>query len=170
MVTKRFTALRQGVSGRWWLLAVLVAAVLGAGLVGTLPAERVLIVEDIDTGEQYLSEPVDNESIVALEYTHSVEKSRVYDRYHVEGTTLVNTRMEFESYGWGLPAGANVTRQNGTLVYDPPGSFTELYVSPGEIAGHELHVGDRTYDLVDRADGQSVRIHVEDRSPLDSLT
>lgn len=168
MITKRLTALRQGRSGRWWLLAFLVAAVLGAGLIGTLPAERVLIVEDIDTGEQYLSEPVDNGTIVALEYTHSVEKSRVYDRYRVEGTTLVNTRMEFESYGWGLPARVNVTNVNGTLVYAPEEPITELeqlLVSPGRVAGHTLIIDGTRHDLVAVSGARDVRLHI-DRRPL----
>lgn len=168
VITKRLTALRQGRSGRWWLLAFLVAAVLGAGLIGTLPAERVLIVEDIDTGEQYLSEPVDNGTIVALEYTHSVEKSRVYDRYRVEGTTLVNTRMEFESYGWGLPARVNVTNVNGTLVYAPEEPITELeqlLVSPGRVAGHTLIIDGTRHDLVAVSGARDVRLHI-DRRPL----
>jgi hypothetical protein len=168
VITKRLTALRQGRSGRWWLLAFLVAAVLGAGLIGTLPAERVLIVEDIDTGKQYLSEPVDNGTIVALEYTHSVEKSRVYDRYRVEGTTLVNTRMEFESYGWGLPARVNVTNVNGTLVYAPEEPITELeqlLVSPGRVAGHTLIIDGTRHDLVAVSGARDVRLHI-DRRPL----
>ncbi|MEF8784137.1 MAG: DUF1850 domain-containing protein [Haloarculaceae archaeon] len=149
-------------------VALALAVLAGSGV--ALSPDRMLVVERVEGGETVISQPIENGTTVALEYTHSVEKSRVYDGYTVRGEKLEMTRMEFESYGWGLPAGANVTRQNGTLVYDPPGTLTELYVSPGEIAGHELHVGDRTYDLVDRADGQSVRIHVEDRSPLDSLT
>jgi hypothetical protein len=92
----------------------------------------------------------------------------VYDGYTVRGDRLVMTRMEFESYGWGLPAGANVSRENGTFVFDPPGETEELLVSPGRIAGHRLHVGERTHDLVGMADG-SVRIHVVRRSLLGSL-
>ncbi len=148
------------------VVVALALALIAAGAV-VLPADRTLVVERVDTGETVVSQPIANGTTVALEYTHSVEKSRVYDGYTVRGDELVMTRMEFESYGWGLPAGANVTREDGRLVYDPPGSVTELYVSPGEIAGHRLHVGDRTYDLVERSDGASVRIHVERRSPLD---
>jgi hypothetical protein len=106
---------------------------------------------------------------VALVYTHSVEKSRVYDGYTVRDDYLEMTRMEFESYGWGLPADANVTEEDGVLVYDPPGTAEELYVKPGRIAGHRLVVADREYDLVERADAESVRIHLRDRSALDAL-
>jgi hypothetical protein len=80
--------------------------------------------------------------------------------------------MEFESYGWGLPARVNVTNVNGTLVYDPAEPITELdelLVSPGRIAGHELIVDDRRYDLVAVTDGNDVRMHIERRSLLERI-
>jgi len=150
--------------------ALLAAVVLVVGAAATAPAGAVLVVEDTETGEQYLSEPVDSGSTVALEYTHSVEKSRVYDEYRVDGDTLVNTRMEFESYGWGLPARVNVTNVNGTLVYDPAEPITELErlsVSPGRIAGHTLIVDGREHDLVAVSNGNDVTLHIERRSILE---
>lgn len=127
----------------------------------TVPSSTyVLVVADAETGERRLVRPVANGTRVALEYTHSVEQTRVYEEYAVRGDRLVETRMEFESYGWGLPSGANVTEVNGTFVYDPDGSLTRLTVAPGRIAGHELHVGDRAYDLVALGRGRSVDIHL----------
>ena len=151
--------------------ALLVAVVL-IGVAATAPVGAVLVVEDIETGERYLSEPVDSGSTVALEYMHSVEKSRVYDEYRVDGQTLVNTRMEFESYGWGLPARVNVTNVNGTLVYDPPEPITELErlsVSPGRIAGHTLIVDGRRHDLVAATDANDVTLHIERRTLLEMI-
>jgi len=168
----RLTASADGAAGRRWLLLVLVATALGAGLVGTLSAERVLVVEDTATGEQYLTEPVDNGSTVALEYTHSVEKTRVYDGYRVDGETLVNTRMEFESYGWGLPARVNVTTVNGTFVYAPEEPITELdslSVSPGRIAGHTLIIDGTRHDLVALSEGRDVMIHLDHRFRIDRI-
>ncbi len=123
-------------------------------------ADRVLVVADALTGERILVRPVANGTHVALEYTHSVEQSRVYEQYTVRGDRLVETRMEFESYGWGLPADANVTEVDGTFVYDPPGSLARLTVAPGDVAGHELHVGDDSYDLVTLTDERSVDVHL----------
>jgi len=148
--------------------ALVLAAVAGAFALAS--PDLVLVVTTTESGDTVIEQPVANGTTVGLEYMHSVEKSRVYDGYTVRGQELVMTRMEFESYGWGLPARANVTNENGTLVYDPPGSLSELLVSPGDIAGHELHVGGRTYDLVDRADGSSVRITLQRRSMIDKLT
>lgn len=170
--TNRFTTLLQGERGRQLLLGiVVVAAVLGAGL-GAVSGDTVLIVEDTETGETYLTEPVANGSTVALEYTHSVEQSRVYDAYRVDGDTLLNTRMEFESYGWGLPARVNVTNVNGTLVYAPAEPITELErlsVSPGRIAGHTLIIDGTRHDLVAQSEGHDVTIHIKHRSRIDRI-
>ena len=154
------------------------AAILALGVLAfvvvavTAPIGAALVVEDIETGERYVAEPVNDGSTVALEYTHSVEKSRVYDEYRVDGETLVNTRMEFESYGWGLPARVNVTNVNGTFVYEPDEPITaldELSVSPGRIANHTLIVDDRRYDLVAVTDGNDVKLHIERRSLLEMI-
>ena len=154
------------------IVAAIALAVILAGVAAAVPTGPVLVVEDLDTGEHYIEQPVENGSTVGLEYMHSVEKSRVYDEYRVEGQTLVNTRMEFESYGWGLPARVNVTNVNGTLVYDPPEPITELEtlsVSPGRIANHTLIVEDQQYDLVAETNANDVRIHIEKRTLSDIL-
>ncbi|WP_225332848.1 DUF1850 domain-containing protein [Halomicrobium urmianum] len=150
--------------------AALVVLVALAGVAAAAPAERVLVVADAETGERYLTSSVEDGTRVALEYTHSVEQSRVYDGYRVRGERLEMTRMEFESYGWGLPADANVTLENGTFVYDPDGNVTTLTVEPGRIAGHDLLVGDRRYDLVNASDARTVDIYVERRSALGAAT
>ncbi|MFC6765491.1 DUF1850 domain-containing protein [Natrinema soli] len=153
--------------------ALLAAAVLVlVAIAATVPTEAVLVVEDAETGKQYLTEPVADGSTVGLEYMHSVEKSRVYDEYRVDDQTLVNTRMEFESYGWGLPARVNVTTVDGMLVYEPSEPIAELQrlsVSPGRTAGHTLIVDDRRYDLVAATNASDVRIHIEQRSLIERI-
>ncbi|WP_224448329.1 DUF1850 domain-containing protein [Haloprofundus salilacus] len=150
-------------------IAVL-ALVLAGGAAATQP-ERVLVVENAETGERLFATPVENDTTVTLAYNHSVEGSPVRDVYAVRGDELVMTRMEFSSYGWGFPAQANVTRENGSFVHHPDDvRLSELYVSPGDVAGHRLHVGDETYDLVARSDAETVRIHVEHRSILQRMT
>jgi len=152
---------------------VLVAVLLvSAAVAVTAPTERVLVVEDATTGDEYITEPVDDGSTVGLEYMHSVEKSRVYDAYRVDDQTLVNTRMEFESYGWGLPARVNVTTVNGTLIYEPDEPITELQtlsVSPGRVAGHRLIVDGQQYDLVAATDARDVRIQIKRQSLIERL-
>ncbi|AUV83761.1 DUF1850 domain-containing protein [Salinigranum rubrum] len=151
------------------LAAVVVATLLAVSgaAAASLPAGQALVVETADTGEELLRVPVEENTTVALEYTHSVEKTRVLDAYAVRDGELVMTRMEFQSYGWGLPARVNVTQENGSFVFDPEGSYDELYVKPGRIAGHELHVGEETYDLVALSDAESVRIYITERTLID---
>jgi hypothetical protein len=158
----------ERLSRRVGLTALLVVAGAAALVVAAQPGS-VLVVERVDDGETLLTAPVENGSTVGLEYTHSVEKSRVYDGYTVRGDRLVMTRMEFESYGWGLPAGADVTERNGTLVFDPPGAYESITVQPGSVAGHRLHVGGRTYDLYERSEGRAVRLAIRRRSPIDRI-
>ena len=151
------------------LVLVVVLVVGSVGVAGVIPSGQALVVETADGGDELLRLPVEENTTVALEYTHSVEKTRVLDAYAVRDGELVMTRMEFQSYGWGLPAQVDVTQENGSFVFDPEGSYEELYVKPGRIAGHELHVGTETYDLVALSDAASVRIYITGRTMLDSV-
>jgi hypothetical protein len=151
-------------------VSLLVLTIVLAGGAAAVSPERALVVEDADTGERLLVEPVANGTTVTLAYNHSVEGSPVRDVYAVRGDQLVMTRMEFASYGWGFPAQANVTRTNESFVSHPDDvRLTELYVAPGYVAGHELYVGDETYDLVERSNGETVRIHIEHRTILQRM-
>ena len=152
---------------RWILITVVLFAAIG--LVSVSVGGQRVVVERADTGEVVIEAPIENGSIVALEYTHSVEKSRVYDEYTVVDSTLENTRMEFESYGWGLPSGANVTLENGTFVFDPNRAYERIRVKPGSVANHTLIVDGERYDLVDRTHGNSVIIRVRSHTPITRL-
>lgn len=150
---------------RWRPAAVLlvVLAASAAGVVGDRP---VLVVADADTGTDLLAVPVHDGSEVTLTYTHSVEKTPVEDTYTVDGTSLDNTRMRFKSYGWGLPAGANVTLADGWFVYDPGREYDAVTVQPAAVAGHELVVDGERFDLVALAEGDAVTLAVERRTDL----
>ncbi|KAB1187175.1 MULTISPECIES: DUF1850 domain-containing protein [Haloferax] len=149
------------------LVAVAVLA-LAVGGSAAVPAGQALVVEDAETGERLKTVAIEENSTVSIEYNHSVEKTRVLDEYTVRNGELEMTRMEFESYGWGLPARAEVHKENGSYVFDPEGSWEEIYVKPGYIAGHKLHVDDETYDLVALSDARSVRLRVTNQSVLDA--
>lgn len=157
--------MRTSRARRITLLAVLVVAA-SAGLAAAVPVERVLVVTDAGSGESLLVRPVAQNATVVLAYNHSVEKTPVRDVYEVRGTNLQHVRMKFQSYGWGLPSGADVHRSDGWFVFDPGRTYTELFVKPGRVAGHQLHVGDRTYDLVERSSARTIRIRVVGRSVL----
>jgi|AntDeeMetageno50_2_1112565.scaffolds.fasta_scaffold00934_3 hypothetical protein len=158
---------RRGLQRGVRVLVVLLAFVLAiTAVAAATPAGSALVVEDASSGERLLTAPAGEGTTVALNYTHSVEKTPVHDIYTVHNGSLEMTRMEFQSYGWGLPSRANVSRENGWYVFDPPGDYEELYVEPGRVAGHRLRVGDRTYDLVERSNAEGVRLHITERSVL----
>lgn len=160
--------MRERIGPAGVLLVLVAALVVLAGVASAVPGQEVLAVDDAATGDRLLTVPVSEGTHVDLVYMHSVEKSRVLDGYVVRDGQLDNTRMEFEDYGWGLPARANVTEQNGTFVFDPNRSYEEIYVKPGRVAKHKLRVGDETYDLVELSDAQTVHIYVTHRSALET--
>ena len=144
---------------------VVTAAAVGIAI-GTGAVEgQALVVED-DGGETLLSVPVEENTTVTVAYTHSVEKTPVRDVYAVRDGGLVMTRMEFESFGAGLPSTVDVERDTDrSFVYHPPDQRTrELIVATSRVAGHDLVVGGGgRYDLVELADGGSVRLRVTTR-------
>ncbi|MFW6153276.1 MAG: DUF1850 domain-containing protein [Halobacteriota archaeon] len=146
-------------------MAVIVGVVSGGlVVVGGAVTEEVVVVEATD-GTELLSVPVDDDDTVVLAYTHSVEKTPVRDIYTVRDGELVMTRMEFSSFGAGLPADADVDRtDDGRFSYEPTSPREgDLLVATGTIAGHELIVEGERYDLVELADAGSVRITVTTR-------
>lgn len=144
---------------------VLVASSVGFAAFASAQPDRVLVVEDAETGDRLLTVPVEDGSTVTLAYTHSVEKTPVEDVYTVDGTRLDNTEMRFKSYGWGLPARENVTLEDGWFTFDPNRSYGEFYVKPGHVADHRLTVDGETHDLVAISNASSVRIAVERTGP-----
>lgn len=147
------------------LVVLGVAVLVGlAAVVAAAPVQRTLVVEDAASGESLLVTPVENGTSFELAYEHSVERSPVVEAYAVQGERIEMTRMEFETYGWGLPSSEDVTIVNGTFVATPEWSGDELVVQPGRIAGHRLVVDDRTYDLVALSNGTAVRIRIVRRS------
>ena len=135
-------------------------------VVAGVPAGQTLVVADADTGDRLLTIPVDDGTEVTLSYTHSVEKTPVEEVYVVDGTALEQTRIEFHSYGAGLPANAAVERTDaGSFVAYPNDTFQRLAIAPGTVAGHVLTVGEDEYDLYSLSGGTSVIVSVEHDRP-----
>ena len=158
------------------------AAVVGALLVTTLTAvvilgvpsplataptpesQPTLVVTD-ETGEELVATPVGPDTEIVVEYTHSVERTLVRDVYVAENGTLVMTRLEFSSFGAGLPSEADVVVDGGRYVYHPPRTeYETLRVMTGPIADHDLIVGDDRYDLAGLTDGGPVELTITERT------
>ncbi len=133
---------------------------------GTVPTTTspTLIVTDAN-GTELVTAPIDPETEITIEYTHSVERTLVRDVYVVtDAGTLAMVRMEFSSFGAGLPAQAEVTQENGRYVYEPTNrEYETLRIRTGHIADHDLIVGDERYDIAAMTDGGSVKLTIENR-------
>jgi hypothetical protein len=138
-----------------------------AVVVPSAAADNTLVVTDAETDERLFEIAVDQGDEVTLAYTHSVQKTPVKDVYVVDGSELRAERSEFRSFGAGLPT-EDVERTDEGYVVEGSGSYDELFVVPGEIAGHELVVGDQRYDLVGSADGPVV-LFLTERTVTDAI-
>lgn len=151
------------------LVVVVFALLVATAAVATTgTASYTVVIEDAQTGEPLLEQPVDDGTEITLAYTHSVEKTPVRDVYVVDGTELRMVRTEFHSHGAGLPTSSDIERTDDGFVLELDDSYEEIVVAPGSIAGHELFIGDERYDLVALADG-SVVISLTDRTLLDTI-
>lgn len=150
------------------LVAAFATVALGATASALVSSQdKTLIVADADSGERLLEIPVEDGDTVVLSYTHSVEKTPVRDVYVIEGAGIRMDRMEFSSFGAGLPTD-DVERTADGYVVERDDQYEQLSVAPSEIAGHELVVEETRYDLVDAADG-SVFITVSKESSILSV-
>ena len=138
--------------------AFLVSAVAVSGataVVSSATADSTLVVADAESDERLFEIPVDQGQEVTIAYTHSVERTPIEDVYVVDGSSLRADRSVFHSFGAGLPT-TDVERTEEGYVVRGSETHDELLVAPGEIAGHELIVGDERYALAEAADGRVV--------------
>jgi len=132
---------------------------------GTDPGTEPTVVVTDSNGEELVAAPVGGDEEVVLEYTHSVERTLVRDVYVHEDGRLVMVRMEFSSFGAGLPSEADVVVRDGRYVYHPPRTeYETLRVMTGSIADHDLIVGDDRYDIAALSNGGAVELTIETRS------
>ena len=141
--------------------AVAVCLVVAASVLG---GATVLVITD-DAGNELATFSVDEGDEVALEYTHSVERTLVTDVYRVSDGALVSDRMLFSSFGAGLPSEADVERLGDRYVYYPPDMrYEQLSVSTGPIADHDLVVDGDRHDLAAMADNGTVQLRIDTQS------
>ncbi len=146
------------------LLSTAVATAVSSGALNASLEPQPTVVATDEQGAEIVVSPVTDETEIILEYTHSVEQTLVRDVYVAADGQLVSVRMEFSSFGAGLPSQAEVTQRDGRYVYEPPRvEYETLHVKTGVIADHDLIVGGTRYDIAALADGGAVEITVQQR-------
>ena len=144
-------------------LSVVTGIAVAGGAADSVAGEQTLVVTD-ENGTELLTVPVDDETEIVIEYTHSVEKTLVRDVYVPSEDGLVMTRMEFSSFGAGLPSEVEVTVVDGRYVYHPPQEeYPVLHLKTGDVADHDLTVGDERYDIAAISGNGAVELTVERR-------
>jgi len=145
------------------ILAAATGAAFATGAVDTVAGGSTLVVTD-ESGTELVTAPVSDETEIVIEYTHSVEKTTVRDVYVARDGELAMTRMEFSSFGAGLPSQADVTERDGRYVFEPPSEpYATLHLKTGTVADHDLIVGGERYDIAEMTDGGAVELTVERR-------
>jgi Uncharacterized conserved protein len=142
------------------MLVLLLAVGTAAALAAPAPT---LVIADSDSGAVLYSTTVSEGTTLELDYTHSVERSPVTEHYRITDGQLQQTRIIFESYGWGLPTGADVERIEGQFHAPMDRNYDELMITPGPIADQRLTVGGTQLALYELAGRSSVRISIEYR-------
>ena len=94
--------------------------------------------------------PEDNTTFT-ISYVHSVTRTPVLERYSVAGREIVETEIDFEQHGPGLPteadAGGTFSRSNGRFIVTMDRHFPAIVmqVHPDQLP--RLVAGTRSLDL-----------------------
>jgi hypothetical protein len=142
---------------------IVLVLLAGGSAIIAAPSTPTLVIADTDSDTVLYSTSVTEGSMLELNYTHSVERSPVVERYRITDGQLRQTQIIFESYGWGLPTDATVERVEGQFHAPIDRSYDELMITPGPIADQHLSVGGTEISLYELAGRSSVRVSVEYR-------
>ncbi len=94
-----------------------------------------------------------------VHYDHSVERTRVVERYRLASGRLWLEGMRFRSLGWGLPAQGFVRRGGWFETTDPPRPVDGLVLRVSHVARPEVVAGGTTLSLYRvLPDGAAVRV------------
>lgn len=149
------------------IIAIVVMAVVILFLL--LPSGMSLIVRD-KAGHVYFEESVEPGDIVALEFTHSVEKVQVVDTLLVAADgTLLLTNTTYGSLGAGLPSDAsyNITIENGNFtIKNINETFNGVNFITGAIPRHYLGINGKKYPIYTTVpDGKPLFLYIERNTP-----
>jgi len=152
------------------LLGVCTAAVviLAAAIVVCVFFKPRLVVSRADTGEILASYPLPSHKRFDVIFTHSVNKSIVYDRYEVRGNgDIYITETWYYSFGAGVQSELN---PGESLEYGDDGSMRvtninkridDLVYSISSVSDHVLMIGGGDISLCDTfGDNITLRFYV----------
>ncbi|PYZ95895.1 hypothetical protein CR205_16075 [Alteribacter lacisalsi] len=135
------------------LVALLILTAAAAAALFIAAPERVLEITEAKTGEILWQEPIEEEEWFHHEYIHSVQKSKVIEKFKLGSDGQMYTMESWtRSFGAGLPYedkgnmevidGWYVTRD----IYSP---LDELQMIPSHLYPHTFHFNEKEADLTE---------------------
>jgi len=118
---------------------------------------QLLVMQNAYTDEIYLSEPLGEDGIFSISYTHSVNKSMVEEYYQLGEQGLILSKARYHHFGAGvatevLPEQEFYYDDEGYMVIDKINyPLSNLVYKVGTVSDHILHIGDKTWHLKDLA-------------------
>ena len=114
---------------------------------------QVLYARDMWTKDQLKSWLIPRDMTFSVKYTHSVERTPVWETYSVKKDEIILEETIFQSYGAGLPATSPYDFdivEDGFRLYNIDQVMTNLIYRTGAVrANHELLIGDKSYPFLD---------------------
>lgn len=114
---------------------------------------QVLFARDMWTEDRLETWLVPKDTTFSIKYTHSVERTPVWETYSLNKDEIILQETIFQSYGAGLPATSPYDFDivdNGFRLYNIDQKMTNLIYRTGAVrANHELLIGDKSYPFLD---------------------
>jgi len=133
------------------------------------PVVQYLVMTNAYTGELYFKEPLEEDGIFSISYTHSVNKTNVEEFYQLDQDgTLYLFKALYRSFGAGV---ATEIEPGQTLVYDNAGNMIiegihypiqNLVYKVGTVSDPLIHIGGNIWHMKELAPSlTSVRFTIE---------
>lgn len=143
--------------------AVMIFITAAAFLPGCSSGERNLVLSDQESGQVYVTYPVENGDTFAVEFVHSVNKSPVRDVFEIRDGEIWNTQCIYYGFGAGveeeLGEGETLSYgENGEMIIsDIEKKMDTMVIVVGTISDHTLYLGEEAISLRDLC-GRSSKI------------
>ncbi|TMW72334.1 DUF1850 domain-containing protein [Alteribacter natronophilus] len=157
------------------LLLVAVTASGAAAFLYAISPEQVLEIEKVESNKVLWQAPIEPEVWFHHEYIHSVEKSKVMEKYKLASDGQLYAMESWtRSFGAGLPYEDRGTAEivdGWYILKDLYSPLEELRMLPSHLHLHTFHYGDEELVLSDPPFKRThIRIHVSRLSAFERIT
>ena len=138
-----------------------------AAAVFLLRPEGRLVIRDAETGETYISYPLERGEEFSITFIHSVNKTPVTDVYDVDERGIIMLRKTiYYGFGAGVPSDLDpkmeLTYEEGTgamVVSKIDMELPSFYLFVGTVSDHTLSIGGEEISLRDVC-GRNTKVHI----------